>query len=282
MKDLERLRQDIEELKEEIRKIWARLSFGGDSPEVALQKRGFRLASSCPRTGLIYPLVEGKVDEFYEEMKRYSFRLLLRDIVKLGKGFREEDLTHYCSPEAVSSFLRPLLSAGIIKRLGEGTYALSSPQVDNFGGTLEWFVAQVFQREFASPASWGIRLLETQSGGDYDVIAQVEGRICYVEVKSSPPKNIYQEMVGEFLTRTRELRPNMAIFLADTQLRLEDKINKLFKWELEKRGKGPVRMERLREGIFSLGKEIMIINSKPDLIANLAFCLRYFFGFMER
>jgi len=26
----------------------------------------------------------------------------------------------------------------------------------------------------------------------------------------------------------------------------------------------------------------MIINSKPDLVANLAFFLRYFFGFMER
>ncbi len=33
---------------------------------------------------------------------------------------------------------------------------------------------------------------------------------------------------------------------------------------------------------FSLGKEVMIINSKPDLVANLAFCLRYFFGVMER
>jgi len=282
MRDLERLRKDIEELKREIRKIWAQLSLGGDSPEMALQKRGFRLASSCPRAGLIYPLVEGKVDEFYEEMKRYSFRLLLRDVVKLGKGFREEDLTHYCSPEAVSSFLKPLLSAGIIKKLGKKSYALSSQQVDNFGGTLEWFVAQVFQREFASPASWGIRLLETESGGDYDVIAQVEGRIVYVEVKSSPPKNIYQEMVGEFLTRIQELRPNMAIFLADTQLRLEDKINKLFEWELEKRGEKPVRIERLGEGVFSLGGNVMIINSKPDLIANLAFCLRYFFGFMER
>ncbi len=279
---MEKLRKEIEELKGEIRRIWSCLSLGGDSPEVALKKRGFRLASSCLRTGLIYPLVEEKVDEFYENMKRYSFRLLLRDIVKLGKGFRAGDLTHYCSPEAVSTFLESLLSAGIIKETGKGTYALFSPQVDNFGGTLEWFVAQVFQREFASPASWGIRLLETESGGDYDVIAQVEGRIVYVEVKSSPPKNIYQEMVGEFLTRTQELRPNLGIFLADTQLRLEDKINKLFEGELTKRGSWPVWMEKLREGIFSPRKEVMIINSKPDLVANLAFCLRYFFGFMER
>jgi len=279
---MEKLRKDIEGLKGEIRRIWSRLSLGGDSPEVALKKRGFRLASSCPQAELIYPLVEGKVDEFYENMKRYSFRLFLRDIVKLGKGFRAGDLTHYCSPEAVSTFLESLLSAGIIKETGKGIYALFSPQLDNFGGTLEWFVAQVFQREFASPASWGIRLLETESGGDYDVIAQVEGRIVYVEVKSSPPKNIYQEMVGEFLTRTQELRPNLGIFLADTQLRLEDKINKLFKWELEKRGRGPVKMARLREGIFLLEKEVMVINGKPDLLANLAFCLRHFFGFLER
>lgn len=277
---MERLKRDIEELKREIIKIWSRLSLGGDSPEVALKKRGFRLASSCPRTGLIYPLAEDKVDEFYENMKKYSFRLLLRDIVKLGKGFHEEDLTHYCSPEVASSYLSFLLSAGIVKE--EGTYALVSPQVDNFGGTLEWFVAQVFQREFASPASWGIRLLETEIGGDYDVIAQVEGRIVYVEVKSSPPKNIYQEMVGEFLSRTQELRPNLAIFLADTQLRLQDKINKLFKWELEKRGQRPVKIKRLSDGIFSLEREVMVINSKPELVANLAFCLRYFFGFMDR
>ncbi len=278
---MERLKEDIEELKREIKRIWAHLSLGGAPPEVALKKRGFRLASSCPQAGLIYPQAEGEVEKFYEHMKRYSFRLLLRDIVKLANGFRKDDLTHYCSIEAVSTYLGFLLAAGIIEEKGKGVYGLL-PVVDNFGGTLEWFVAQVFQREFASPASWGIRLLETEQGGDYDVIAQVEGRIVYVEVKSSPPKNIYQEMVGEFLSRTQELRPNLAIFLTDTHLRLEDKINKLFKWELEKRGKGTVEMEKLREGIFSLGKGIMIINSKPDLVANLAFCLRHFFGFLDR
>ncbi len=279
---MERINREMKELKEEISKIWLHLSLRGDSPEVALRKRGFRLASSCPQAGLIYPLVEAKVDEFYENMKKYSFRLLLRDILKLTKGFRNEDLTHYCSPEVVSTYLGFLLSAGIIKERGRGIYDLLSPLVDNFGGTLEWFVAQVFQREFASPASWGIRLLEAEPGGDYDVIAQVEGRICYVEVKSSPPKNIYQEMVGEFLSRTEELRPNLAIFLADTQLRLEDKINKLFKGELTKRGRWPVWIERLREGIFSLEKEVMVINSKPDLVGNLGSCLRHFFGYLER
>jgi len=101
-----------------------------------------------------------------------------------------------------------------------------------------------------------------------------------VETKSSPPKNIHQDVIAGFLNRINILQPDLAIFLVDTHLRLEDKINQMFKWELESRSgenfSRPTVPQRLRKGVFHLGRDLYVINSKPDLTVNLRTCLRYF------
>ena len=71
-------------------------------------------------------------------------------------------------------------------------------------------------------------------GGDYDLIAKVDGSILYMEIKSSPPKQIYQNEISAFFDRVADLSPEISIFFVDTELRMKDKIVLMFEEELKK------------------------------------------------
>jgi len=178
----------------------------------------------------------------------------------------------------VAEYIEALVDSGIVARAGKSRFAFTLTPVMGFGQTLEWFVANVFEREFDSPALWGVKLADTKCGGDCDVIAEVESHFAYVEVKSSPPKHVTVNEVSTFLSRVDELKPNLAIFFEDTELRMKDKIVALFKEALGDRlgknvpaGLMPTRMVR---ELFKVGDSIYIANSKPDLVPNLMLCLK--------
>lgn len=238
-----------------------------------LRRRGFEVKLKNPTEYLFFPpgLEEPFEEELYGMLKKYSFRILIRDVIKKKRSFRAEDLLKYSTREWVDRYIEFLLSRGVIEGLGKGLFRLKTEAVFSFGDTLEWFVANVFEREFSSPALWGVRLAAASAGGDYDVIASVEGELVYVEVKSSPPKNVEEAEVAAFLKRARSLRPSIAIFLEDTTLRMKDKIVPMFEGALEGEG---FRVERLIEETFSIGGRVYITNSAPDMIGNIGYCLR--------
>ncbi|MBI3990287.1 MAG: hypothetical protein HY347_11810 [candidate division NC10 bacterium] len=253
------------------------------SVEEALRRRGLRFAKACPLDALAFPpnLDPASEEAFYEYLKKYSFRLVLRDIIARASSFTGQDLIRFCSLEVVQGYLRFLTKSGIVQRRGR-TYHLSARGARNFGETLEWFVAQVFRREFHCPALWGVRLLDVGAGGDYDVLAEVGGHLVCVEVKSSPPKHIDQEEVDAFFVRVEELFPALALFLVDTELRMKDKVVVMFEDSLKRRF-GPTwkkahPVTRLLDEIFILDGRICIANSKPSLVGNLGRCLRWWFS----
>jgi hypothetical protein len=219
---------------------------------------------------------------FYELTKKYSFRLFLRNAINMKDGFEVDSLLQYSTRDCVQGYIDALLDIGIVGRGGESRFVLVLPPIRGFGPTLEWFVAQVFEREFDCPALWGVKLADTKSGGDCDVIAEVENRFVYIEVKSSPPKHVTLNEVSAFLDRVEELRPNVAVFLEDTELRMKDKIVVLFQEALEKRFDGEVMdglmPRRLVRELFKVGESVYVANSKPDLVLNLTLCLKDWLG----
>ena len=281
------LQSEMQKLKREVKRLQALVNTQEITIADTLQRRGFTFWNDCPMDSLMYPSrpTQKTINDYYELLKRYSFRIVLRDIIKYKDGFAKDDLLHYCSAEKVEEYLTFLIKSGIITKKTTQRYTVSKKNIDSIGGTLEWLVAQIFRREFCSVASWGVKVLNTHLGGDYDVIARVEQKMIYIETKSSPPKNIHQETIDEFLGRLEDLKPNLAIYLVDTHLRMEDKINKMFRWGL--RAKYPAfkrrkkLVSRIYGRIFLVPNNIMIINSKPDLVKNLADCLRYFFGAID-
>lgn len=256
--------------------------------ERLLKMRGIRIFRKNPADRLFFPSDLSSLDQtkFYEMMKRYSFRLVLRDMIRHQDGFRIRDLTRYCSSEVARGYCEALCRLGVIVKTGRLSYQIRVRPLYSFGPTLEWFIAEMFKREFASPALYGVSLKKTRSGGDYDVIASWNQRLVYVEVKSSPPKGVEQAEISTFFSRQEDLLPDVAILFNDTQLRMKDKLVVMFEEELERRygrqSKGLYPVERLIEELFHIDHHIFIANSKKDVVENFGICLRDYLRHMGR
>jgi hypothetical protein len=205
---------------------------------------------------------------------------LLRDAIKKKDAFREEDLVRYCSVEVARHYIAALCDLKLVEDLRAGAFRLVQRSLASFGPTLEWFVAQMFQREIASPAIYGVRFKETSGGGDYDVIARWEEKLVYVEIKSSPPRGIERSEIGSFFSRITDLLPDIAFFFVDTHLRMLDKIVPMFAEAIEERyGQRhddlyPVR--RVIDELFHINHRLYIVNTKKDAVDNVNRCLRDF------
>ncbi|MBI5166369.1 MAG: hypothetical protein HY998_01330 [candidate division NC10 bacterium] len=284
VREVERILGELSALRRDLEDLRRRLEKESPSLEDSLRRRGFRLGKWNPTEELIFPddLPPAQIDYLFEMLHRYSFRIFLRDVIAHREALRASQLTKFCSAPTVGEYLDFLEKGRIIETVDPLTYRLAKETVRSFGGTLEWFVAQVFEREFRSPALWGVRLMDLDVGGDYDVLARVEGRLVYLEVKSSPPKHVEQSEVGAFLDRVNQLLPNIALFLVDTELRMKDKVVVMFEEELRRRFGAWARrrhpVKRLFDEVFFLEERVFIVNSKPNLVSNMGRCLRWWFG----
>jgi hypothetical protein len=279
LREIQSLKKKVQNLSKEIESIKTSLE-DPSSVEKMLKMRGIQVFRKNRIDRLFFPpdLLAFYKTRFYEMMKRYSFRLVLRDMIKHQDRFRIQDLTHYCSSKVVKGYCDLLCEMGAIVREGGERYRTCVSPLYSFGPTLEWFVAEMFKREFASPAIYGVNVKKTQSGGDYDVIASWNRRLVYVEVKSSPPKGIELSEISTFFSRIEDLLPEVAILFNDTQLRMKDKLVVMFEEELERRygreSKTLYPVERLIEELFHVQHRIFILNSKKDVMENFQICLK--------
>jgi len=279
LNEIKLLKKKVQHLSEEIESIKAISLEGPSIVEHRLKMRRIQVLRKNPTDRLFFPpsLLPFYKVRFYKMMKRYSFRLVLRDMVKIQDQFCVEDLTHYCSSKVVQGYCDLLFKMGAIKD-GKGKYRTTVSPLYSFGPTLEWFIAEMFKREFATPALYGVSVKKTPSGGDYDVIASWNQRLVYVEVKSSPPKGIELSEVARFFLRIEDLQPEVAILFNDTQLRMKDKLVVMFEEVLEKnygkQSKAIYPVERLIEELFHVQHRIFIVNSKRDVVENFHICLK--------
>jgi hypothetical protein len=115
----------------------------------------------------------------------------------------------------------------------------------SFGGTLEWYVARELSRRLGFDVAAGVKVHARGVGGD-DVVAAAEGKLAYLELKSSPPRNLSFHEVVAFFDRMYLLRPDVTLFEVDTGLRLSDKVLPMLVTELEHgRGGTPVIPRRI-------------------------------------
>ncbi len=266
---------DVEaaDLREEITLLRQRLTELTPPLEALLRRRGFSIFKKEPSEDLIIP-AERHLDSYYETMKRYSFRLFLREVIKHQEGFTPGEVTTYATEEITGEYIDYLLETGLLERVSGG-YRLRKRPVKSFGETLEWFVAEVLKREFRMETIWGIKFRGRRVGGDYDLIAKLDSGLLYIEVKSSPPKQIYDTEISAFWSRVQDLCPEMAVFLMDTHLRMKDKLVPMFEEELSKRFERPPAVERLKAELFTIDGRVFIINSKPSIEGNIETLLSY-------
>lgn len=266
---------EIESLHNEIRRLRRSLSELTPPLSVLLKLRGFKIYKREPSDDLLLPEKQ-YLDSFYEMLRKYSFRLFLRDVIKHQDFFSIEQVTRYATSAVTAEYTGYLKEIGLIILVRDGFRLVPGP-MKSFGETLEWFVAETFKKEFATEAIWGIRFKRPKVGGDYDLIAKVDGSILYMEIKSSPPKQIYQNEITAFFDRVADLSPEISIFFVDTELRMKDKIVPMFEEECRKRADGSPEFVRMEKELFQIQNKVFIINAKDSIASNIEKALIWYF-----
>jgi hypothetical protein len=273
-------KREIDRLNAEIRRLRGMLRELTPPLPAMLRRRGFRIYKKEPRDDLLIPGRQ-HLDDYYEMLKRYSFRLFLRDVIKHQPVFTLIQATRYATKEVTREYIGYLADIGLVTP-DDNAFRLTRGPIKSFGETLEWFLAEIFHREFSAETIWGVKMKRPLVGGDYDLLAKLEGSILYMEVKSSPPRQIYQNEISAFVDRVLDLLPALALFFEDTELRMKDKIVPMFEDEMASRSLTGdiVRVEReLFEvtGPWPAGMRVFIINAKDSIIQNIETVLSRFF-----
>ncbi|MHC1742029.1 MAG: hypothetical protein AB9873_03240 [Syntrophobacteraceae bacterium] len=277
--EVKQLQERLAELHEAVRDLKADFLAVANPVEALLAQRGYSVRAHSETARLLSPpnLSRDGLDSFYRLMRRYSFRLFLRELIQFPSGESVGDVSRYCSPGTARSYLASLSLLGIARMDPGGGYELIPRHVISFGPTLEWYVCEVLRREFLAPALSSVRLQATREGGDYDVIAFLDRRLVYVEVKSSPPRGIERPAMSAFLKRVRELQPDVAIFLVDTHLRMKDKIVPMLEEAIADAAGGTfdgMAVQRLLHEIFHFGHALYVANSRNGIYSNLKVCVQ--------
>ncbi|MGO9612795.1 MAG: hypothetical protein ACLPX5_07155 [Dissulfurispiraceae bacterium] len=272
---------EIDLLKSEIRRLRKSIHELTPPLSVMLKRRGFSIFKKDPSDDLLLP---GKdfIDGYYEMLKKYSFRLFLRDVIQHQPLFTLSQVTRYATKEVTAEYLEYLSKVGLIAT-ERNFYKLTKGPIKSFGENLEWLVAEIFKRELLTEAFWGVKIKKTLSGGDYDLLAKIDGAILYMEVKSSPPKQIYQKEIRSFNDRVRDLMPEIALFFVDTELRMKDKIVPMFEDDMRLRSTEPPEISRLEKELFEVtkgkieGTRLFIVNAKDSIVGNIERILTHYF-----
>jgi hypothetical protein len=260
-------------LKAEVARLKKQLSLFTPSLDLMLKRKGFVIYKKEPYADLLVPdrKYEGA---FYEKLKKYSFRLFLRDVIKHQDSFTLENVTKYATKQVSAEYLDFLLKSKIAEEAGKYCRLRKLP-VKSFGETLEWFVAELLRNDMQAEAVWGVKFRRPKVGGDYDILAKIDSSLLYMEIKSSPPKQIYDREIKSFLNRAEDLSPDIAVFFVDTELRMKDKIVPMFEDELKSRHERPVRIDRLVKELFHINGKIFIINARDSILANIQTVLTF-------
>ena len=285
---LKNLQKEVRALREEVQSLKESDSPGLLELRGMLRRRGLVPYRENPEHHLLFPPTfrQKEKERFFELFKKYSFRLFLREILNRKGAFRVSEVVRFSSTETGRKYLRSLIDLGLVDSAGGHRYRLLPLATVSLGPTLEWFMAEILRKEFYCPTLYGLRCKGTRFGGDYDVIASLEGRLLYLEVKSSPPKNIEGGEIHEFFSRLEDLIPQIAFFFVDTELRLIDKIVPIFDAERlarENPQNGPLSpFQKIADEIFFAPPQIYILSSKGSIPKNLAICFRHHFTLPSR
>jgi hypothetical protein len=203
-----------------------------------------------------------------ERLGHYAFRLFLRGAILRPGGFAPREATRYVDARAARELAETCVAVGLAAPLPHGRYRLVR-RARSFGGTLEWWLARELRDRLALEVATGVRTGAAGVGGDLDVVAAGEGKLVYLEAKSSPPKHVTAAEVRAFLRRVRAARPDVALFVVDTALRLSDRLLPMFADALAREGAGVPRPRRILRETWALGPHLFLVNAREDLVDNV-------------
>lgn len=240
-----------------------------NEPQAMLARRGFQATPGPIDLPFLADLDGVAAERVSEKLGHYAFRLFLRGAIQKPGGFLPGQATRYLNAAQARGHADSLVDLGLAARLAGGRYRLLRP-AKSFGGTLEWYVARELRRRFGFAVSAGLHFRARGVGGDLDVVAAAEGKLLYLELKSSPPKHLSSAEVAAFFDRLESLRPDLALFVMDTALRLEDRVLPMLAAEMaRRRAASSPRPRRIIREVWALTPHLYAVNARLDLLANI-------------
>jgi hypothetical protein len=233
-----------------------------------LSRRGLRPEITSGDVPFPLPIEDALAEKLCEWLGHYAFRLFLRGAIQRAEGFLPAETTRYLDKTQSRNYAEILVSLGLAERTLCGRYRLIWP-ARNFGSTLEWYVGRELERKFGFNVATGIKLHVRGGGGDLDVVAAAEGKLIYLELKSSPPRNLAASEMGAFCDRLNLLRPDISIFVVDTALRLSDKVIPMLIEEFRRRKYSLNKPIRITARLWALTPHIYAVNGSRDLMHNI-------------
>jgi hypothetical protein len=238
-------------------------------PLLALRRRGLDPRPSPPE--LPWPPGAGAALEeaMRERLGRYAFRLFLRGAILRPDGFAPGEATRYLTAAQGRRVAEDLVALGVAEPLPRGRFRLVR-RARSFGGTLEWWLGRELEARLGLAVATGVRSGARGVGGDLDVVAVGEGKLLYLEAKSSPPKHLKPGELSAFLARVRAVRPDVALFVVDTALRLSDKVLPMLGEALAREGGAePPPPRRVLRETWAVTPHLYAVNAREDLVENV-------------
>jgi hypothetical protein len=231
-----------------------------------LARRGLDPRLSRPDLPFDPKLPEDRLEAIAQRLQHYAFRLFLRGAILAPADFLPSEATRYLAEEPARAMAEDCVAMGLTERRPSGRYRLLT-RARSFGGTLEWWLARELAARLRIEVATGVRNGARGVGGDLDIVAAVEGKLLYAELKSGPPKHLMDAEVRAFLQRLGAVRPDVALFVIDTALRLSDKVVPMFERAVAHVGGAPATRRIVRE-TWALTPHVYLVNAKEDLVEN--------------
>jgi hypothetical protein len=232
-----------------------------------LVRRGLQPGISA-EDSFLSQLDETRADKLAGWLDHYAFRLFLRGAIQNRQRFKPGETTRYLTQDQSRMYVQALVDLGLAENIGQDSYKLKWA-ARNFGGVLEWYVSRELVRRYGFDVATGVKLHVRGGGGDLDVVAAAEGKLIYLELKSSPPRNLMMSEVSSFWGRLALLHPDLSIFVVDTALRLSDKVLPMLADASEHCGFGRIVPKRVAAQLWALTPHIYVVNGSRDLMTNV-------------
>jgi hypothetical protein len=233
-----------------------------------LVRRGLRPQPAVADLPFPNPPDEALAERLSGWLGHYAFRLFLRGAIQKSDSFLPSETTRYLTQEQSKSYAEVLAGLGLAERAPTKRYRLKWAAA-SFGGTLEWYVGRELKRRYGFDVVTGVKIHVRGAGGDLDVVAAAEGKLIYLELKSSPPRNLSASEAAGFFARLSLLHPDLSLFVIDTALRLSDKVLPMLVDAFRRSGCRDIRLNRIAAQMWALTPHIYVVNGRRDLMANI-------------
>ena len=252
------------------------------SIENTLRRRGFDIKGGEDLDRVIQTM-----ELFYESLKSFSFRQILKAVYESDSGMSRKDLLEKVpnlTANSLASKISTLVTEGAIS-VSDGVECFRKIGGKEYSTTFEWFVSEIVKREMCGISRINVKIKNLKCGGDYDVISRLEDLLVHFECKSGSIKNISKNDISRFIARYKELAPSMSILALDTN-GLPDEFKTKFNnadWDYYGlQSRSPKRRRVKGRGVFyELFPRISVLTSEGNLVGNIKFAINHFFAYVK-